>query len=413
MTHARRRVLALAGVAALLLSPTGAFASAAPQHDVIGAEAQRWQLGVPVLYYHHIACPPANTTEAIYYLCPTQFNAQLSYLKANGWRTITADQLAADFVSQTCPADKTFVVSLDDGDEDAYANAAPILEGQGMRGTFFVIPGKTPDQGELTTEQMRDLAQRGHAIGNHTLTHPNLKKLDHAGLVQQIEGAEVALGNILGYRPATFAYPYGRYNDAAVAQVAASGFDLAFTVRPGAVESTSAPLLSKRIETLATEGGPQLLAKLAPFADPCPPATPDLSIARAPTAPLRGVRVLSSTPLAAQTVKRAHVRKGTTYDYSVRLADQSNDAGAFTLRVTLTDPSATRLQVVVNGVDVTTQVRAGTFTTGSLAGWSTLSIDIKLTPVLKRARGTALDAILGATNNATGRVDVVRARVVF
>jgi peptidoglycan/xylan/chitin deacetylase (PgdA/CDA1 family) len=96
--------------------------------------APEWQLHVPVLYYHHIACAPAGSLEPQYWTCPEQLTAQLQYVKDAGWNVITVDQLADLYAARSCPSSKTLVVSFDDGDRDAYTNAAPIFENNGLRG---------------------------------------------------------------------------------------------------------------------------------------------------------------------------------------------------------------------------------------------------------------------------------------
>ena len=105
-----------------------------------------------------------------------------------------------------------------------------------MRGTFFVIARRTGKPIEISYEQMRDLVARGHAFGNHTLTHANLAVQTQEGLYTQIEGAQQVLERELGFRPRTFAYPYGRHSAAAVEMVRASGLELAFTIKGGARE---------------------------------------------------------------------------------------------------------------------------------------------------------------------------------
>src|SRR5229473_7130692 len=90
--------------------------------------------------------------------------------------------------------------TFDDGRESNYYVAAPLLESFGGRGVFFVVPAfaecaadealafyrarinpdsKPGDQEwedwkPMSPSQVGELAARGHAIGNHTLTHERL-----------------------------------------------------------------------------------------------------------------------------------------------------------------------------------------------------------------------------------------------
>ena len=390
-------------VAALLATATltGAARPAAAQVATLDA-APIWQLDVPVLYYHHVACPSATTTEPEYFICPDQFRAQLQYLKDSGWTAITGDDLAGYFSSRTCPPAHSFVVSIDDGDLDAYTTAAPLLEQLGMRGTFFVIAGRDGTKGTMTNVDVQDLAARGHAIGNHTMTHPNLRKLDAAALSQEIEGAQQTLAALLGYRPRTFAYPYGRYDDAAVAAVAQSGFDLAFTVHAGALESSASPLLSKRIEVGALESGASVLNKILPYSGGCAPPTPDLAIAKNQAGPYSGFKLLSSTPLASETIRRNRVAAPTTYRYYVELKNASNNARSYVVTLDRTGAANAGVVVKANGTDITHTLAIGSFATPVLDPWTVLPMQIQITTKKGTSSG-ALRVLLRAAAN----VDVI------
>lgn len=98
--------------------------------------------------------------------------------------------------SATLPDDRpAAMVTFDDGMASNYEVAAPLLEAAGMRGVFFVIPhfsmcddaaarefyvnrirARRPGLTAMRPEHIRDLARRGHTIGNHTLTHARLSE---------------------------------------------------------------------------------------------------------------------------------------------------------------------------------------------------------------------------------------------
>jgi len=102
--------------------------------------------------------------------------------------------------------------TFDDGRESNYTVAAPLLESFGGRGVFFVVPAfaecaadealafyrsrvnpnsrpgdeKWEDWKPMTPGQIGELADRGHAIGNHTLTHERLVGLSPEKLEREI-----------------------------------------------------------------------------------------------------------------------------------------------------------------------------------------------------------------------------------
>ncbi len=102
--------------------------------------------------------------------------------------------------------------TFDDGRQNNYKVAAPLLESFGTRGVFFVVPQFAQSNSEeareiyysridirptrpepseedtqpMTPQQIADLAHRGHSIGNHTYSHVNLAKLSETRLQHEI-----------------------------------------------------------------------------------------------------------------------------------------------------------------------------------------------------------------------------------
>jgi len=379
------------------------------------ADAGRFELQVPVLYYHHIKCAPPDATLPSLYECPDVFAEQLTYLRDHGWTAITVDQLADLMAQRSCPAPKTFVISFDDGAGDGYTSAAPIMESLGMRGSYFVTLGKEGAlrTGKITFDQMRELVARGHAIGNHSRTHLNLKVQPADVIYDQIEGAQQTFESLLGFRPRTFAYPYGRYNDLVIEQVRQSGFELAFTVHRGARESNLAPLLSKRIDVPNTDTGAQLLNRIATYTDGCRRPTPDIAVALSGWSTWKGDNVYASTPWKAQTVTRQGVKVGQTYQFKVRLQNDAQRPGRFSLTRSITGLAQANVRYRVGDADVTSGIVGGTFTTW-LEPWSAINIDVSITPTKSSPQGTAHRIILRAVSvdDAT-HVDVGRLAIVF
>ncbi|CAN5715500.1 hypothetical protein BH23CHL7_BH23CHL7_21250 [soil metagenome] len=256
--------LLLAALGAVLL---GAGAGPAPSATVA---AEPFELRVPVLIYHHVTCDrPSDVPNTQIWICPARFEAQLKYLKDRGWKAITTDQLAEHMKNRSCPGPRTMVVTVDDSASLGYTNAAPILEKLGMRATFFVVVGMAGQPKALSFAQMRDLVARGHAIGNHTLTHLDLVGRSAAQLETQVENTQQKLRDELGFRPRTFAYPNGTHDANARARVQQSGFELAFTADPTYVISSAKPLVAPRLFVSKHHAPADLAAKIEPYAQTC------------------------------------------------------------------------------------------------------------------------------------------------
>jgi peptidoglycan/xylan/chitin deacetylase (PgdA/CDA1 family) len=143
-----------------------------------------------------------------------QFRKQLEW--ASQYFTITSLEGFAKLWGQH-PADDgqrkpLLLFTFDDGRESNYTVAAPLLESFGGRGVFFVVPAfaecaaadalafyrsrinpnsrpgdeKWEDWKPMSPVQIGELAARGHAIGNHTLTHQRLAGLSPERLEREI-----------------------------------------------------------------------------------------------------------------------------------------------------------------------------------------------------------------------------------
>ena len=104
------------------------------------------------------------------------------------------------------------VFTLDDGTVDQYEVAAPVLEKYGLRAIFNIIPSRIGEPNMMTWDQVRDLVKRGHALGNHTMTHPNLNRLAETGGVElvrrQLVDAYELIKKETGYEAKVVCFPY-------------------------------------------------------------------------------------------------------------------------------------------------------------------------------------------------------------
>jgi peptidoglycan/xylan/chitin deacetylase (PgdA/CDA1 family) len=107
-----------------------------------------------------------------------------------------------------CRADspRTMALTFDDGPNPAITPALlDLLERYGARGTFFMIGRHVRANPQLAAE----VVARGHAIGNHTDTHPNLIWLSPAKIRDELARCQEALVAATGVAPRWMRPPYG------------------------------------------------------------------------------------------------------------------------------------------------------------------------------------------------------------
>lgn len=127
-------------------------------------------------------------------------------------------QAATDPVICTWKNDAKAALSFtfDDGTIDHFTLAAPMLEKHGLRGTFFIVTNAIEKKNRMNWAQVKALAERGHEIGNHSLSHGNLVALGNKGDAARLENEIVAPIGIIrektGVAPVTFCYPFNAHN---------------------------------------------------------------------------------------------------------------------------------------------------------------------------------------------------------
>ena len=117
-------------------------------------------------------------------------------------------------------------LSFDDSWISQYTTILPILESAGIKATFYIttepIIGGWSDF--MTPAQVKSIFQKGHEIGDHTITHPHLTQLSQANISKEIIDSKVYLENLTGKSVTTFAYPYGEFDSIVKNLVKSSGY---------------------------------------------------------------------------------------------------------------------------------------------------------------------------------------------
>jgi len=108
-------------------------------------------------------------------------------------------------------------LTFDDGNQSQLERAAPLMEERGLRGTFYLGPS-TPEW-RAWLGPWKELADKGHEIGNHTLSHTCSRNFssdtDAKGLerstLEEIEAdvleCERRLQEVIPAAARSFAYP--------------------------------------------------------------------------------------------------------------------------------------------------------------------------------------------------------------
>lgn len=89
------------------------------------------------------------------------------------------------------------------------------LDKYNVKATFFLVG----DWVEKFPDDVKEIAKRGHDVGNHSNTHPHMTQLSTADMTGQIQSCNEKIKSLTGNSPTLFRAPYGDYNNDVVSSV--------------------------------------------------------------------------------------------------------------------------------------------------------------------------------------------------
>ena len=169
----------------------------------------------PILMYHYIR-DYKNKKDPIgigLSIAPEVFEQQLQIIQDEGFRAITLNDLKMAWAGKKSLPEKKIILTFDDGYEDFYTAAFPLLKKYNMRATVYMIANKIDKPGYLSSQQLKELDWSGLVtIASHGLNHVNFYTLPREKLEGEMQESKKILENLLEHKIKHFAYPVGAYD---------------------------------------------------------------------------------------------------------------------------------------------------------------------------------------------------------
>lgn len=218
-----------------------------------------------ILMYHMVSPHRKGAKFNGLRVTPERFEAQLAFLKNEGWNFFTISELWRKWDSLP---EKSVAITFDDGYADNLHNVLPLLEKHDANATIYMVvdrhdrdwsthkkahhnTGELAREPKLTDEEMRQLVSSGRIeIASHTLTHINMATTARDDKRHELEQAREQLEKECGLPVHSFAYPFGIFGDEDVQLVRECGYETAVTTIDGIDlhEPRPDPLRLKRIK---------------------------------------------------------------------------------------------------------------------------------------------------------------------
>jgi len=170
-----------------------------------------------ILMYHSVNPTYHNSVS------PASFEKQLQYLLSN-FDVISIYELIACLKGEKGLDRNSIALTFDDGYEDNYLYAYPILKKYGCQATIFVCTGLVDGSVDITVrakkykglpplnwEQIRKMADGGIIFGAHGHSHENLSAFSKERAVEEILTSKNILQDVLCKPIDLFSYPWGQH----------------------------------------------------------------------------------------------------------------------------------------------------------------------------------------------------------
>ncbi len=117
--------------------------------------------------------------------------------------------------------DKKIAITFDAAYGDEYTrDILDTLDKYNIKSTFFLVKfwvDKYP-------HQVIEIHERGHEIGNHSATHPNMSTLSKAQIEQELNDTGKRIYELIDKKPFLFRPPFGDYNDLLIQTCRENGY---------------------------------------------------------------------------------------------------------------------------------------------------------------------------------------------
>lgn len=203
--------------------------------------------GLRVLCYHKVGVPPSPCLKDLW-VSTDNFRKQVKYLLDNGWKTLTFKELHEIYKNNEPLPEKAVLITFDDGYQNNYTEAYPVLKELGAKGNIFLVwntlgkvnewhnPASEPWVNMCTVEQLKEMQESGvFDFGGHTLNHPHLTQIDPEAAITEITESKKKIEEALGRELCAFAYPYGdgAYDERVRKNALDAGYTFDFSFKEG------------------------------------------------------------------------------------------------------------------------------------------------------------------------------------
>ena len=137
-------------------------------------------------------------------------------------QSISVSAAASTFITSVNTTSKVVALTFDDGADGANTNKIlDILAKNNVKATFFL----TGSGANNHPQYIKNIAAKGHQLGNHSYTHPDFTKLTATQMKSELDRTEALIKSLTGKTTKPiFRAPFGAVNSTVLSGVGAAGY---------------------------------------------------------------------------------------------------------------------------------------------------------------------------------------------
>lgn len=225
----------------------------------------RFSYHIPILGYHRVG--PARP-DHVPTVSAEAFERQLSWLARWRYQVISFGEVVSKMERSQAMPKRSTVITFDDGYEETYSIAWPLLKRFGFPAIVFITPTEVSTKGFATWQQLKEMSRDGFAIGSHTMHHSYLTDTPQERLPEEIIGSKRAIEERLGDPVEFLSYPIGGYTAKAQEVAKEAGYRAACTTNRGVSYALSDRFAIRRVKITDSDANPLIFrAKLSGYYD--------------------------------------------------------------------------------------------------------------------------------------------------
>lgn len=219
------------------------------RHNDTKAHIDRKLPKFPILMYHEVSDANERSRKTrhknpAYRLSAGRFREQMEHIHRNGYETRSLGDL---FEGSGLDHQKQVVLTFDDGWENIYTHAFPILAEFGLTATIFVVTEFVGRPNYVSWGNLKEMNQGGISVQSHTASHRPLAGLSPAEIGYELEESKHTVEHQLGTTADFLSVPHGMIDEKVLRVARSVGYKAVCTSEPGFSHSPGNPAVLKRI----------------------------------------------------------------------------------------------------------------------------------------------------------------------